>query len=219
MNGDNRPDLVLADNTGLPANTTGNAVFVLLNSTAGSTNWDFTIAPAQGTETLQTITAGKSATFNLVIIPSGSFSGTVSLTCSVTPNSSFFVPQCNVPGSVSVSTKTTAPVTLIVSTATRSTAARVSNQTLLPGTASLCITFTGVLLGFSVAWTHRHRRYSILVAPILVFFVATFVACGGGSSSRATPQSSGTPAGSYTVTLKSTLGSLSHSTSVTVIVQ
>ena len=45
----------------------------------------FSLGPTSGAPTSQTITAGQSAKFTLVLAPSGSFSGTVNLGCSIAP--------------------------------------------------------------------------------------------------------------------------------------
>jgi hypothetical protein len=53
---------------------------------------DFTIAAPFPSS--QTVAAGKSATFTLALAPSGSFSGTVNLSCTITPAATR-PPTCN----------------------------------------------------------------------------------------------------------------------------
>jgi hypothetical protein len=84
---------------------------------------DFTIAAGSGSPTSQTISAGQTASFNLELGPTGSFSGTVNLTCAVTPVVSP-APTCNLSNSsvhmiggtqsVTVKVGTTASVTTSV---------------------------------------------------------------------------------------------------------
>jgi hypothetical protein len=91
-NGSGTSSLTIATTSGLAAGTYPvqiQGVAGSLTSSAdvslavqASADADFTIAPSQ---TSQTVTPGQSATFTLALIPSGSFSGTVSLSCAVMP--------------------------------------------------------------------------------------------------------------------------------------
>ena len=82
MNGDGQPDLVFPTNSG---------VAVLLNTTAPG----FSIGPASGSQTSQTVTAGQTASFSLVLAPTGKFSGAVSLSCSIAPTAATAPPTCS----------------------------------------------------------------------------------------------------------------------------
>jgi hypothetical protein len=100
-------NLVVVDNAGTGSQS------VLLSGT-GITGSDFTIAASGGSGS-STISAGQTATFSLALNPSGSFSGTVSLTCSITPVASP-APLCSLPASVSVSGSSATAVTVTVTT-------------------------------------------------------------------------------------------------------
>lgn len=66
------------------------------------------------------------------------------------------------------------------------------------------------------------RRYlsSFCLSVLLIGGLMSQVACGGGSSStQAANTATGTPPGSYSVTVVGTTGATQHTTSVTLIVQ
>jgi hypothetical protein len=65
----------------------------------------------------------------------------------------------------------------------------------------------------------RRRRTTGLALMLVVFFAAG-VGCGGGSSSSGgSTQTGGTPAGTYTVTVTGTSGTMTHTTSVVLTVK
>jgi len=80
------------------------------------------------------------------------------------------------------------------------------------------LVFTLIFIGgiFLLCTAQRARR--ILRAAALVGGLALLAGCGG-SGSGGTQPSSGTPAGSYTVTITATAGVQTASTTVSVVVQ
>jgi len=80
-------------------------------------------------------------------------------------------------------------------------------------TASGSALFAGI---FFLGVPSRRRMAGFGIA-LLVFFAAG-VGCGGGSSSKSTPTVR-TPAGSYTITVSGTSGSLTHTGTVSLTVQ
>jgi hypothetical protein len=132
MNGDGKPDLVLGSAT--PNSATGDPgnVFVLLNTTVPVAP-DFAIAPASGSSSSATISAGQKATFNLTVTPAGSFRGTVTLSCSITPIENP-APTCSLPSSVNVTIGTPTPVTVTIATTAPVAAGTVSGVNFPSGT-------------------------------------------------------------------------------------
>jgi len=206
MNGDGKPDLIIETDTSNNAPT----VFVLINSTV-SARPDFTIGMASGSSS--TISAGKTATFNLTFTPAGSFSGTVSLICAIKPVVTP-APSCSVPASVSLTRGAATPVTVTVTTTAPGTAAGVSSAD-FPGWPRL--EWTLVLIA-SFLLIRANRRRPVLRFPVIILAFIAMTGCGGSASSSKTG-TLGTPSGTYTATITATSGSLSHQAALTVIVQ
>ena len=175
---------------------------------------DFAIGPAAESSNSATITAGQTASFNLTITPAGSFSGTVSLSCAVTPTVTL-APVCTVPASVNVTQGTDAAVTAKVATA-GGTAGSISSARLPNG--MMPITWTTLLLASGLLFAGYRRRIPALALPMIAGVLLGMAACGGSSSSSST-NALGTPAGTYTATVTAKSGGLSHITILTVIVQ
>jgi len=176
----------------------------------------FTIDHAPGQPTSQTVSAGQSAKFGLVVTPSGGFSGTVNLSCGLSPTVTP-APTCSLSNSsmqlggsgsqtVTVTVGTTAPVTT-------GTISQISSPS-----GWVPLAWIGMLFGSGWLLLRNRKRVPVLAAPIIVLAVASWVGCGGGSSSS--PHTiPGTPAGTYTVRVTATSGGLSHNTTSQVIVQ
>jgi len=195
-------------------NVVGSPQTVGLSGTATAAP-DFTIGPASGSSSSATITAGQTASFNLTIAPAGSFSGTVSLSCAITP-AVMPAPVCTVPSSVNVTQGTEAAITAKVSTTAAGTAGTISRVNLPPG--MMPIDWTIVLLAFSLLFDGYRRRMTALAIPMMAVVLLGMTACGGGGGSSSM-KTTGTPAGTYTVVVTAKSGGLNHSTTLTVIVQ
>jgi hypothetical protein len=181
---------------------------------------DFSISPGSGSPTSQTVSAGQTASFSLSLAGSGTFSGTVNLGCAITPAVTLG-PTCSLSSSSEqISGTTVQSVAVKVGTTAPSTTAMLSPIGLPPGSLPwgwtlLC---TMMLVGFSWLALQSRKRALVLVAPVLMLTMLSWVACGGsGSSSSHNTQ--GTPAGTYTGSVTATSGNLTHSTAFTVTVQ
>ncbi|HWO30719.1 MAG TPA: FG-GAP-like repeat-containing protein, partial [Candidatus Acidoferrum sp.] len=196
------------------ANNAINSPQVVTLSGTGVASPDFTFGTASGGSS-STISAGQTATFSLALTPSGSFSGTVNLTCSITPAASP-APVCSVPGSVSVTGTSATSVTVTVSTTASGSVAGWPSAKFPISTGLIAWILA---LGFSSLLFVSKRSRPAMPAAIIVLAFLTMSGCGGSSSTPPSTNSKGTPAGTYTATLTATSGSLSHQVPLTVIVQ
>jgi hypothetical protein len=200
-------NLIIADNAG-----SGSQLAAL--SGTGKAAPDFTIGMASGGSSSSTISAGQTATFGLALTPAGSFSGTVNLTCGLTPAVTP-APVCAVPASVSVTGGSAAPVTVTVATTAAGSADGVPSAILPPSTGLLAWALALSAWGFLLV---GKRRRPLRSAAAIVLALIALAGCGSSSTLHSTG-SKGTPAGTYTATITATSGSLSHQTTLTVIVQ
>jgi hypothetical protein len=173
---------------------------------------DFTVGLASGSQASQTVSAGQKAQFSLAIAPAGSFTGTVNLSCGVTPAASP-APTCSLssPG-VQLGSSGAQTVTVTVGTA-----APVAAHAEFPP-AAMPVMWAAIFLG---GWLLPRKRKMILMIALMTLAGTSAIGCGGGGSSS-TPHATTTPgttAGTYTATITATSGTLSHSTTTTVVVQ
>jgi uncharacterized protein (TIGR03118 family) len=163
-----------------------------------------------------TVTAGSSATFVLSAVPTNNFSGTVALACSGLPEAATcaFSPTslavtAGAPATTTVTIATVKKMALLQPRSRRGAAAAgISAALLLPFGAFLTFTrrrFSG---------TQRHLRLLGLLGVLLVF--GGFIAGCSSSSDIFIPS---TPAGTSTITIKATSGTITQSTTVNLTVQ
>jgi hypothetical protein len=177
---------------------------------------NFTIGAASGSPTSQTVSAGQTANFSLALAPTGSFTGTVNLSCAITPVVTP-APTCGLSSSsVQVSGSSAQTVTVNVATTAPGTAAATPPVNFPPGAMPLMWSF--MLLGSTWLWVRNHKRLTVLAAPIVLLAVTTLVSCGGSGSSS-THTTPGTPPGTYAVTITATAGSISNNVALQVVVQ
>src|SRR5262249_36921400 len=159
-----------------------------------------------------TIAAGQSAQFNITVSPQGGFTGTVSFNCSGLPAAS----NCSFNPATLTPNGNPATTTLMIATTARSvaTARSLSVRTLA---AFVGVGFLGIVfLGVPSRRRRNLRRAGMLF--LVVGMVLTLVSCGGGGGSKP-PVVTGTPAGTFSVTVSATSGTTTHSSVITLIVQ
>jgi hypothetical protein len=190
------------------------------------TEQDFSIATTSLSRV--TVTAGQTATYTLAVVPVGGFNQTVALTCSDAATLSV----CNISqSSVLLNGTSSTPVTVTIATTAPVNVVLPLFRNGPSNIKSAPLAFTGVAIGLMAVislllwwpkqrfpWTHAIATTVLLAATMLVSSCASVPhpsTTGGGSP--------GTPAGSYTISISSTFTSgstaLTHSTSLTLIVQ
>jgi Beta-propeller repeat/Domain of unknown function DUF11 len=156
-----------------------------------------------------TITAGESTVATITLTPVPTYTATISMTDSGLPAATTATFT-----SSSVSMSGTSPATTTLNIAT--TARPVTTGSLLRR-HSFYATWLPVgglsLLGLGVGAGYKRRRW---LAGALLGLMAGIILLQGacGSSSSSTTASGGTPAGTYTITITGSSGSVSHNTTV-----
>jgi subtilase family serine protease len=185
----------------------------------GSGQADFALSV---TPTTLTISRGSSGTATVSITPENSFSGTITLSCSLP--STFLASDCTI-SPASITTSGTATVTIGTLKAAlercapesralaRADSVPTGNARRVAAASAVCL--LSVLL--AIVLPGLSRRDLRIAGLCLGLVVSLCVACGGGSSSAAT--STSVSAGSYTVQITGQSGTLSHSASIDVVVQ
>ena len=171
------------------------------------------------TPTSQIVAAGNPAVYQLLISPQQSFTASIAVTCSAglpggTP------PSFCKPSTTPITLQGTSPstITLSISTFPRTT----TTVDLRPPAGPFYATWlpmTGfAFLGLGIGT--RVRRKGRMLAGMFFLTLMTLVllqpACGGHSSSTTT---TGTPAGTYTVTVSASSGQFTKTTPITLVVQ
>ncbi len=185
------------------------------NANSSFTSWSGACTGSTNTVCMFSITANTTVTATFaanpaLVIPQGQQSGAAGNTFTFQINETGFTTQptltasCSIPnGACSISGST-----LIVTTAARSSSFVALRFPAFP--VGLLLTLAILMFGASPRGNRMFRR------AILVGGLTALAACGGGSSSS---QNSGTPAGTYTVTIHATAGTQTAITTVSVIVQ
>jgi hypothetical protein len=223
---------ITASLSGLTANTTYYYQAVALNS-AGTTSGPIQsfVTPTASAYTVSgsAVTLSKGATSGdtstIVITPSGGFSGTVTLSASVTASPSgaqelptFSWTPSNAQVALSGSSAATATLTILT---TSSTAA--ANQRPANPAAGWYGTSGAVLACVALFWIPSRRRALRNMLTIVALFVAIgggLLACGSGSKTVGGGGGNpGTTSGSYTITVTATSGATSVTTPITLTVQ
>jgi uncharacterized repeat protein (TIGR03803 family) len=187
-----------------PHGTTGFGTVFKLTTPADFAVPAFTLTPAA-------VSPGSPASATLQLTAVSGFTDSVTLACSVSPKPAL-APQCSV-------TPSAAPGTQVsVMVITTGPSARLSSLSGSPLSFAVCLPLLG-LLGIGNRFGSRQTKIKALLLGCVFFAgIVLQMACGGSSI-----HSSGTPAGSYTITVtgtsSATTGSLVRSTNTTLQVQ
>jgi len=203
-----------AGNHSITASYGGDSSFNTSQS-SGSAPVTFTIQPGfasvSGPTDVSISSPGMSGTTAVGLVASSNFTTAISFTCvglpleatcSATPATGRG-PITVVNASITVATM--GPHTVML----RANEPRVYYAVLLGG---------GLPFGIFIVAARRRRRWSSLALGSLIAVIVTMPACGGGSS-PAHHQDPGTPAGTYTITVTATAGSLSQQSTFTLVVK
>jgi hypothetical protein len=226
--------------TGTSGSLTHSATVTLVVNAAAAPDFSISATPAS-----QTVTAGSGTSYSTTVSVVNGFTGTVNLSVSGLPTgaSGGFTPA-SVSGSgsstLSVSTSSTTPagtytltitgtsgalthsatVTLLVNAATAgdfTVAATPSSQTVTEGGTS-STTYTATITAVNGFTGAVSLSVSGLPNGVTGSFNPTSVA-GSGKSTLSVSASSQAKVGTYTLTIKGTSGSLTHSATVTLVVK
>jgi uncharacterized repeat protein (TIGR01451 family) len=163
--------------------------------------FSMTVSPSS-----QTVAAGAVAKYTVQVSPQPAFGSNVSLTCSGAPTgascnfTSSSVSLLNGPQSATLNLTTTPqPVTTVASTAWHSPLYAL--WLMVPGMSLLGIGVGGKRL--------RRRRLGLLILSLFFALVLLQPSCSGAT--KTPPQVSGTPTGTYSMTITATSGSLTKS--------
>jgi hypothetical protein len=184
---------------------------------------DYTIIAPTSSET---VTAGQSAVFTLVVAPSdGIYSNSVTLMATAPPNdaTASFSPSATIIPNAASSTLTFTIATKSHPAASPGFFSRKNRQVML------LLWLVGIALAFAGFLFRTSGRLVQPIVPqflfaLLLVAVAGFVACNGLVGGTSSPTQvipvpgSGTPAGTYMITVTATSGAITHSTQVTLIV-
>ena len=204
------------------ASVTTSPVTVTVSGTSGSLSATTSIAltitvppftGGPGGTTSMTVTPGAATgnTGTISVVGTNGFSGTVSLTCRVITSMTSVndMPGCGLnPASVTISGTAAQTSTLTVTTTAASSAKNEMKKLLWPSAGGTALAF---LFFFIVP--RRRRSWLAMLCLIPIVVVASAIGCGGGGGSGGGGGggggNSGTTAGTYTITVTGTSGSIS----------
>jgi hypothetical protein len=195
----------------ITASYSGDAVYSSSNSVAvtvtvvNPTPPDYSVNIPNGSAT---ITAGQSANYTISITPQGGFAGTVNFACTGLPAAS----SCGFNPSTLTPNGSPASTTLTIGTTARSVA---SARPFSGNTLAAVLSFGLIGIVF-LSRSRRKRGVWVLLGAMLT--ALAIVSCGGGGPPPPPPVT-GTPAGTFSVTVTATSGATIHSSTITLTVQ
>jgi hypothetical protein len=207
------------------ANYTGVTSTGLLITVTGGPDFNFTSVSPNPTSI--TIAApGLSGPTTITVTGTAGFTGTVTITCAVTPATLTDPPTCGITPSASINltgavTSGTATVT-VFTTAAHATVFNPGVRPNPPGVFFLVFAYAMILVWISLMQgipTLRRRRSAVILAVALFSCALTIVGCSKGSGTPPPPGDPGTTVGGYTLTVTGTNGGTVHTTTIPVTLQ
>jgi hypothetical protein len=166
---------------------------------------------------------GPNGTSIITITPTGGFTGSVALTCTVSrgPMGATDAPTCSITAPPAITGGTSVTATLTVST-TAATAAAYGQPVARAQHPSRGLAIGGSVIAItSLLWfgfpIRRQRTITRLGMVLISTLIGAASGCGGGKAT-ALPANPGTTPGAYVVTVTGTSGSIVATTVVTVTV-
>jgi len=163
--------------------------------------------------TPSTVSPGASSISTVYVTPLLPFNKSVTLSCSVQPSPAS-APKCSIsPSSIPPGT----PATLTVSTTGATATTLPSGSGFRPFNA-LWLPLIALVAGVAVGSEQklRGKLSAVALTSVLMAGLIFGIACGGSGNNSV---SSGTPPGTYAITVTGTSGSLHHSTTTTLTIQ
>lgn len=163
----------------------------------------------------QTITAGQSTNFTISVAPSGGFDQTVTWTCSGVPEQS----TCTVsPASTLLDGSSNASINVNVSTTARPASAGFFFPWNAYPTSNLLMALLVALAFYTLVRDSRkvqasERRWKLAYGAVMALALMC-VSCSSASTSTPPPPQIGTPAGTSSIVVTGTSGSLHHSVTI-----
>ncbi len=177
----------------------------------GAGSAPFTLGVANGGSSSASVNSGAAATYSLAITGSGSFTGTVNLTCSGAP----LYAVCSIsPAALSVAGTTANSVTVTITTGSQSGAVQGRGST-------LAVLGMG-LMGVGTLARRRRRWWSTLLSLCGVLMLVPFSACGGGGGGGGggtTTTGLYTAPGTYGLTVTAVSGTTKETQALTLVVK
>ncbi|HLW99911.1 MAG TPA: choice-of-anchor D domain-containing protein [Candidatus Acidoferrales bacterium] len=201
-------------------NASGSPQSVTLTGTGANSTADFSLT---ATAITGTVTAGQPATFSLTVTPSGGFNQAVNLTCSGAPQGAACIIS---PSSVTPSGSGPMTTTIMVTTTANAMVGPQLREFFPTSRGQMELMMLALLMAMlamltTVAAIARKREQTRLVLAFAMVMVLLGSGCLGGAK-NSPPVFSGTPAGTYTLTVMGASGTgsnaLVHTVKVTLVV-
>ena len=183
-------------------------------SSATVTVNDFSVAPTPGSPTTLTVPAGVPAIYNMQVTPTGVIPNSVTLSCGTVPSQS----SCTFTNPT-ITNLSNGPQSRVLEVATTARVTTTAGRWRNPGPFyALWFPVSGLaLVGAGIGKTSGKRRAWMGVTLAGFFTLVLFqAACGSNSTTTTT---TGTPAGTYSIPVNAVSGSVTRTTSITIVVQ